>query len=212
MTQENIQSVRSDAEAALNNNHIPTFEEVYAMPYVQESIQAIIDQNIRQYPLLESYKDDLVQEMLIILNDALPKYDGRAGIEAFCRTCLENGMKMARRQYFQERNLHISFARDIDDFENFDDDSSDVSLTDMRVYASSCRNSVDEYILQKEITKAVEELPGELRPVAKWLLDGYSLRDIERRTGISYTTLRRKYLLPIRKNFSENFFKKVAKK
>lgn len=45
MTQNNNQSVRN-AEAAKKTESIPTFEEVYAMKYIRESIESILDQNV----------------------------------------------------------------------------------------------------------------------------------------------------------------------
>jgi len=198
MTQNNNQSVRSEAEAALNTNRIPTFEEVYAMPYVQESIQAILEQNIRQYPLLATYQDDLRQEMLISLNDALSKYDGRSGIETFCRTCLDNAMKMARRQYFQKRNLYLSYAKSVNDFENLDDDKNEENIGDIRAYASLCRNSVEDEIREQDFMAIINALPPQLKSIALRLLNGDSIRHIEREMGVPHTTFRRKYLLPIR--------------
>ncbi len=80
MTQNNTQSVRNEAESTATTCRIPTFDEVYEMPYVQESIRALIDFNAKRFPVLASYKDDIQQEMLLALNDALPKYHGRAGL------------------------------------------------------------------------------------------------------------------------------------
>ena len=93
MTQSNTQSVRNKAESAVKSPRIPTFEEVYAMPYVQESIDYILNTNLRKYPMLASYADDIRQDILIALNAALPKYDGRAGLNTFCRICIENTSK-----------------------------------------------------------------------------------------------------------------------
>ena len=68
MTQKQILSVQN-TETAIPIHHIPTFDEVYAMPYVRESLECILDQNIRQYQILYSFKDDLRQEILIHMNN-----------------------------------------------------------------------------------------------------------------------------------------------
>ena len=70
MTQKQILSVQN-TETAIPIHHIPTFDEVYAMPYVRESLECILDQNIRQYQILYSFKDDLRQEILIHMNHEL---------------------------------------------------------------------------------------------------------------------------------------------
>ena len=57
------------------NELLPTFDEVYAMPYVRESLECILDQNIRQYQILYSFKDDLRQEILIHINNELSNFD-----------------------------------------------------------------------------------------------------------------------------------------
>ena len=74
MTQKQILSVQN-TETAIPIHHIPTFDEVYAMPYVRESLECILDQNIRQYQILYSFKDDLRQEILIHMNHELSNFD-----------------------------------------------------------------------------------------------------------------------------------------
>ncbi len=207
MAQKNNQSVRNEAESALTTNRIPTFEEVYAMPYVQKSIRAILEQNVRQYPLLATYQDDLRQEMLIKLFEALPQYDGRAGIEAFCRICLENGFKNARRQFFQTRNLRLAYAKSIDDFESMDDeDSTKLNAADIRAYASMCHDDVSEGIKKQDIMIVIGQLPDHLKVIANRILKGESIRSIEREMGIPHTTFRRKYLIQIRLHLAQENF------
>ena len=198
MTKSNTQSVRAEAENAATTCRIPTFEEVYEMPYVQESINSIIEQNVRQFPLLASYKDDVRQELLIALNEGLPKYDGRAGIKTFCRTCLENAMKNIGLKYHRAKNLMISRASSIESFESIDDNLEGVRSDDARAFFSQCRNSVEDEIQAKELEEAVSKLPEPTKTIANCLLDGMSLRSIERKTGISHATFLRTYLNPAR--------------
>ena len=78
MTQSNTQSVRNDAETATAETRIPTFEEVYEMPYVQESIRTLIAVTVHKFPILSSYQDDIRQEILLHLYNDLPRYNGRS--------------------------------------------------------------------------------------------------------------------------------------
>lgn len=206
MTQSNTQSVRSKAENAATTCRIPTFEEVYEMPYVQESIRSIIDQNVRQFPLLASYKDDIRQELLIALNEGLPKYDGRAGIKTFCRTCLENAMKTIRRDYFREKNLMLSRAEDVSRFVNLDDDPDGVDPKDARAFISQCRNTVEDDLRRKELEDAIAKLPEPAKIIIDGLLEGKSLRSLERKAGIPHATFLRVYLAPIRKALANLIF------
>ena len=72
MTKNHKKTVRKEAESAIKSIRIPTFDEVYTMPHVQESIRSLIDLNIHQFPVLASYADDIRQELLIAVNKALP--------------------------------------------------------------------------------------------------------------------------------------------
>ena len=107
MTQNKTMSVRNTAVAAT----IPTFEEVYAMDYVQESIRTLIMENSRKYPMMASYEDDIKQEMLIYLAQSLAKFDPtRASIQTYSRMALLIGLRRARRYYFTETQKVLSQA------------------------------------------------------------------------------------------------------
>ena len=102
MTQKQILSVQN-TETAIPIHHIPTFDEVYAMPYVRESLECILDQNIRQYQILYSFKDDLRQEILIHMNHELSNFDPeKSAIQTFARLTIVSGMRIARRKYFRK--------------------------------------------------------------------------------------------------------------
>ena len=206
MTQTNTQSVRNEAESATAVTRIPTFDEVYAMPYVQETIAAIIERDIQKHPLLASYRDDLRQELLIKLHDLLPKYDGRAGIKTFVRSCLENAIINARRQYFREQNLMITRASDISDFDDPDDDSKGLNPEDVRAFVSLCRNNIEDDMCLADLTDAIGTLPEPEKEIALGLLNGESVRSIERRLGLSNSSISRNYVKTIRKAVRKLFF------
>ena len=87
MKHENATSV-DNAKIAATIRHTLTFEEVYAMTYVRESIECLLDQNLRQYPVLNGYKDDLRQEILIRLNNELPVFDPeKSSFNTFSAEC-----------------------------------------------------------------------------------------------------------------------------
>ena len=208
MTQNNTQSVRIEAETATTATtcRIPTFEEVYEMPYVQESIASIIEQDIQKYPLLAPFKEDIRQELLIQLNNALPKYDGRAGLKTYIRSCLENGIKYAHRQYFRERHLQIALSNDISDFEDPDENTERVKSEDVRAFVSQCRNSIEDDMRDADLMDAINALPEPERTIAFGLLNGESVRKIERRLGLSNSSVARYYAKNIRKAISEQLF------
>ena len=205
MTQTNTQSVRSDAEAAVNTNRVPTFEEVYAMPYVQDSIRALIDQNVRQYPILASHEDDLRQELLISIWKELPRFDStKASIKTYLRMVLHSSMKMARREYLSETNLSLAYADNIEDYEICDENSS-VSKENRQTMATLAHTPLESEILRRDVACILDSLPEMLRSVAYRLMDGESVRQIALSMGVDHKTVTSRYIKPLRRAF-KNFF------
>lgn len=203
MTQSNNQSVRSEAEAALNTNRIPTFEEVYAMPYVQESIRAIIDQNVRQYPILASHEDDLKQELLVAIWKELPKYDsGKATIKTYLRLVMHSAMKTARREYFSETNLSLALADDIADYD-FNDEDSTISQEKRQMMLQVTGDPMELEMLRKDVASVLEYLPEELRNIAQRIMDGESLRQIGESLGLDHNVVKYRYIRPLREAFKK---------
>lgn len=200
MTKHNKKTVRKEAESAVKSIRIPTFDEVYEMPHVQESIRSLIDLNVHQFPVLAPYADDIRQELLIALNKALPNYDGRAGIKTFCRTCLENSIASIRRRYHRKQDLALSYASDISDFDDdLDENGKGLPPEDIRAFVSQCRNTVEEDMLRMDINDAIQRLPKQTRVILEKLLDGESMTQIENSMKLSHSTIRRKHLDVIKK-------------
>lgn len=205
MTQTNTQSVRSDAEAVVNTNRVPTFEEVYAMPYVQESIRALIDQNVRQYPVLASHEDDLRQEVLILLWKGLPRFKAeKASLKTFVRMLLKTSFRIARKKYFSESNLMLANADDIANYEFCDEDMF-VSAEKRQVMVQLASISHDRKILREDVEAVLEYATPEMRLVAQRIMDGESVRKIARSLGVDHKTIAARYLRPLRRLF-ETFF------
>ena len=168
-------SVRSDAEAA--NCTIPTFDEVYADPYVQDSIEFLINDNSIKFPCLAPFAEDIRQEMLLFLAKRLQAYDPkRAGIRTFCRCMLEYAILTQRRRYFNYMNKDELFKalpiHEISDGELYD------SIT-------NTENLIDTPFDLAERNEAVWEAVNRLLPrdkaTAKAIMDGLTRREIIRR-------------------------------
>ena len=200
MTKSNTQSVRIEAETATATAtcRIPTFEEVYEMPYVQESISYILAQTIKKNPRFESSKDDICQEMLLALNNALPKYDGRASLNTFIRTCLENTTKNIIRKMHSDGFVKNVCAEDISVFENPEENIDTIGAGNLRAFVSQCRNNIEEDYLERDLNETVNSLPEPERTIAIELLSGKSVLQIEKKTGIPDSTISRKYIPSIR--------------
>ena len=205
MTQTNTQSVRSDAEAAVNTNRVPTFEEVYAMPYVQDSIRALIDQNVRQYPILASHEDDLRQELLIAIWKELPQFDpARASLRTYLRTVLRSSIIKARREYFTETNLALAYAEDISNFDFCDEDSI-ISKECRQTVVQLAQNPMELEMLRQDVAAVLKNVPADQREVAQRIMAGESLREIGRSLGLDHRLVKLRYVIPLREAFEKYF-------
>ena len=192
MTQSNTQSVRNDAETATAETRIPTFEEVYEMPYVQESIRTLIAVTVHKFPILSSYQDDIRQEILLHLYNDLPRYNGRSDIKTFARMSIESALKTARKKLLKLRNATIMYAVDIDSVpENheslvvYDNVSSDIDTQELEETLQSISDPV-------------------LRKAADMIASGCTIRHVAKTLNIPYATLYRN--LAVLKNYIKREF------
>ena len=196
MTQSNTQSVRNEAESANAVTRIPTFEEVYAMPYVQESIKSVITVAIHSYPILASYHDDILQDILIHLNEDLPNFDKhRSGIKTYVRLSIETGLKMAFRRYLTYENYVMFTGRDVDLISDHEVVSAGFIDIDML--------TILEY---REMEDAASAIPDPvLRRIVDLYLDGKRGFTIARMLNIPLSTFY-KYYFPRVKSFFQAYF------
>jgi len=204
MTKKNIQSVRT-AETAIQTvaNRIPTFEEVYAMPYVQESIRRIIDSNVKQYPILAGCEDDIRQEILIHLNGELSKFNAeQSSLQTFCRMSIQTGMKVFRRACFRQKRLLVRISKPLHDFDDLGGKESRTT-EDRRGFEEYAENTVNTEILRRDVQEVIASCPTDLRRIAKRLLDGETVAAIAKSMGMANSTFRDRYLGQLRREFGK---------
>ena len=204
MTQIEKQSVRN-AEAAENTNPIPSFEEVYAMPYVRESLVCMIDNCVRKYPVLSGHEDDIRQEVLVHLWTQIRRYDpNRSSLQTYCRMAIRSGLNKARRDFFSETGLTLAYAAPIHEF-GASDETACISQSDETSLAKHSVDDVENAMLAQDINTVIEALPPHIREAALMIKSGDSLRHVAKKLGISYSTFQYAYLRHIRAAF-KNFF------
>lgn len=174
-----------------------TFEEVYANAYVAESVNAIMAGLVRQYPLLLSYRDDIRQQLWLILNRQLPQFNPeKCSVETYARMTLDSAVREARRGYFSARNL----------------EKNAVFYFSCRL---ECESSPEEFFTDFEYERAkfhamVREAVATLSPIRQRICamfaDGAAYPDIKRELHISYKTLVNVHIPAIRTAFRENIF------
>lgn len=200
------QSVRTAESAVQTATGIPTFEEVYAMPYVRESIERVIESNVRQYPILSGCEDDIRQEILIHLNADLCKFDaGQSSLRTFCRLSIETGMRVSRRACFRQKRLLVLFAKPLHDFDKSDGEESQAA-EDRRAFEEYAENNVEKENLRRDVREVIASCPADLRGIAERLLSGETVAAIAKSMGMANSTFRDHYLGRLRRKFGKNFF------
>ena len=205
MTQKNTMSVRNTAVAAT----IPTFEEVYAMEYVQESLRALVMANSRKYPMMAPYEDDIKQEMLIFLAQALPKYDPqKSQIKTFCRKMLVCGLSHARRYYFSATQIHLSQAVQIEKLVEAEKENLDRSVSaEVRQATESYSDMPFDIAEKKEaFYAALNALSPEDRKIADAIMRGIPLRELSKHNICNNFYLYEHAIPTMRRIFKKNFF------
>lgn len=205
MTQKNTMSVRNSAVAAT----IPTFEEVYAMEYVQESIRTLVMENSRKYPMMASYEDDIKQEMLIYLAQSLETFDPtRASIQTYSRMALLIGLRRARRYYFTETQKVLSQAVQIEKLVEAEKDSLDMSVSSEIRQATEAYSDMPFDISENKeaFYAALAELSPEDKKIAEAIMAGIPLRDFSKHKICSLRHLYNHAIPNIRSVFKTHFF------
>ncbi len=206
MTQKENQSVCSNAEAVDAINYVPSFEEALAIPYVQESIEIVLDQNVKQYKVLAGYKDDLRQEVLIYLYHALTTFDpALSSFKTFFSRILHSAICNARYPYFMVSHLIVAYADEIDNFECDDDESEHISSVQRAAYARLAQNNVAENMLRADIRTVLLKCPPLVRRIALLYAQGSTTREISEIVKIPESTLRYKHFHILKEAF-KNYF------
>lgn len=199
--QQNSTAFNPATDLTASSNKTLSFEDVCAMPYIIDSMNSIIDANVRKYPILIGHEDDLRQEMLIHLWAQLQNYDPKkSSIKTFCRVVMRSGMHKARRLFFSDSDLALNYARPIHDFTSNDEEIR-ISDDDNRAMQTHSVNTVEKAMLKNDIESIIQNLPDMLRPIARAVQNGESFHSIASGMGIPYSTFQYKYLRPLRKEF-----------
>ncbi len=200
------QSVRTAEAVSRNISGIPTFEEVYAMPYVKESIRSIIESNVKQYPVLAGCEDDIRQEILIHLNGELRKFNAKqSSLQTFCRMSIQTGMKISRRACFRHKRLLVRFAKPLHDFDDLDGEECQTA-EDRRAFEEYAENNIERENLRRDVQEVIASCPADLRRIAKRILAGETVSAIARSMGMPNSSFRDRYLGRLRREFGRNFF------
>lgn len=174
-----------------------TFEEVFLNAYVQDSVNAIMDTLVRQYPMLAADKDEIRQDLLLILHQRLPNYNPESSsIERYCRVVLDSAVKearrsrLAKRQFSKTKMIRMAISMD-------EEDVNDGFLIDEKT---------EKEKFCAAVRAAVALLPPVQQRICEMLADGVAYLEIKKRLRISYNTLANIHIPAIRAILKENIY------
>jgi RNA polymerase sigma factor (sigma-70 family) len=173
-----------------------TFEEVYAIAYVRESIEVIIESTINKYPMLAPHRLDIEQELLIRLSKAVNNYDHntKCSIKTFARRVLEFAIKDVRKTYFSKKTINYRCCLEFNDF---------IVDTEMIFVDSAGKNE-----LRMDIKSIISLLTPIQRQVCELIMSGESLTATANHLGIPLHAVRKNHIPEIREIFKKENLEK----
>lgn len=149
---------------------IPQLKPDFIPQSVHDDARAVARKFAKTYHLPKSDIDDLLQEMFIAISRRLPLFKGNSKPATFMGAVIRHvAIHYVREQVKFEHN-QFSFCAVNENIEAGND-----------FLESFCRE--EEFTLLHE---AVEEQPGRFRTIGEFYLQGYTLREIAARLGLTY--------------------------
>ena len=167
-----------------------TFEELYANPYIQESVNSTTAAIVKIHPRLQMFDDDIRQDLWLQINAAIPNYspEGKATPETFFRHAID-----LRKVNIAERYLHLAGCS------IFAMEAMECILMTMGANTVTLENQN----LRRDLDEVMEKLTPKQRFVCELIMAGQSFKTICNNLHISQSFLKKGYILPIRKKFIE---------
>ena len=169
-----------------------TFEEVYANTYIRESVEIIVSNTVRKYPMAETYADDIRQQLLIALNNAAVNFDPLLGtLETYMRRALDRRIKWFMRNFFSRRRCfnRVSVSLDL--------------LIERHEFDVAYDNPVIRQDMAMDVHSVIATLTIEQQEICTEILNGERWAAIAKKKNYSRCDFFRRFILPIRAAFAK---------
>ncbi len=154
-----------------------SFEEVYASEYIRTSINILVDKTLKNCYNLRLDRNDLHQEVLIAINSATKNYQPeRSSIDTFFRAVIKQRLAEIARTAFRKGANKTESSSDIDMIEE----------------PAVCQ-SAEVNQLSLDIQDALKLLPEDAQAVYRYILNGKSVAQALKLTGVSRYSFYNKY-------------------
>lgn len=169
---------------------------------------------VRMCRLSPADLDDIVSELTIDLLDHLPRHDARrAALGTFVRTVVAGKAKRILRDLRRRKRRDGHDADSLDAAVERDEDGNEIALGDTLdadetaiTLGQHRRSRHEEAILRLDITAVLSRLPGDLRECCTGIMDGSTVSDMARRSGLPRGAFRHHVICPIRQAFRDAGF------
>ena len=169
------------------------FNDVYADAYVRKSVEVATEQQIRKFPSLASYADDIKQELWIYIAEAVAQFDSnrKCALRTFLWKVISNRIVTIRNSFLPPDANVLSYdAGEDEEFPMYAKDA--VRLAELRM----------------DLAVVMNRLTPTQRQICQWIMDGVSLRAIARQLGVSDSSFFFLYIRPIRDEFQKEKMEK----
>ena len=162
------------------------FNDVYADAYIRNSVDSLGATTVHRYPVLESFKEDIKQELWVYIANAVEQFNPKRGValNTFLRNVIDKRVINICQHFISANGLFAGIKHPVDE--------------DSPIFA---RDSVRLAELQMDLAVVMERLTPTQRQICQWIMDGKSLRTIARELGISDSSFFFLYIRPIRDEF-----------
>lgn len=177
--------------------------------YARKSIDIAARRLIGKGGFTHDDLDDIRSEITLYTLRQLPRHDARkARLKTFISMVVTDGSKHVIRDHFAEKRQHQRASSSLDAQVGQDEDGSDITLlhlldadeTDM-LLGNRHRPRHEETMLRIDVTSVVSGLPEELQACCTEIMNGRSISEIARESGLPRSTFRDRVVTPIRTAF-----------
>jgi len=169
---------------------------------------------VRMCRLAPADLDDIVSELTIDLLDHLPRHDARRGaLGTFVRTVVAGKAKRILRDLRRRKRVDGHDSDSLDAPADRDEDGNEVALGDTLdadeaaiAQGRHTRSRHEEAVLRLDITAVLSRLPGDLRQCCTGIMEGRTVSELARESGLPRGAFRHHVICPIRQAFRDAGF------